>query len=391
MLHLTGMRLFFLRAFARGKRANRQTGRRSCRSSDLPESSARGPSPFAPSLLKGALRLRLAASLVLALSLTACGGGSDEPAPTSAGRDLKHVTFMAGFKPQANLPFVGVYVAQEKGFFREQDLIVTVRHAQSGEHLQLLLAGEVQLTTANGSNVVQRNAEGKPIVAIALIGQKSEQGFAVLQSSGIAAVKDWEGKTFGYKGSVPTEFLATVKANGVDAARVKQERVSFDPRVLSEGLVDILAVFVSNEPDTLARLGFPTKVFDPSAFGIPALGLTYISSRDFIAKDPEAVQRFLKAVLKGIAYANENREEALAIVMRYAPLEDREHQRFMLNTELDRAANENGFGWQTRAQWQALHDTLLEFGTITQSVDVSTVFTDVFLKEAYKDGKLVSP
>src|SRR3989304_1558581 len=270
MLHLTGMRLFFLRAFARGKRANRQTGRRSCRASDLPQNPPRGPPPFAPSLLKGALRLRLAASLVLALSLTACGGGSDEPAPTSAGRDLQHVTFMAGFKPQANLPFVGVYVAQEKGFFREQDLIVTVRHAQSGEHLQLLLAGEVQLTTANGSNVVQRNAEGKPIVAIALIGQKSEQGFAVLQSSGIAAVKDWEGKTFGYKGSVPTEFLATVKANGVDAAKAKQQAVPYDPRDLSEGLLNQLDVFLSNEPDPLTRLGFPTKVFDPSDYGIPA-------------------------------------------------------------------------------------------------------------------------
>ena len=426
MLHLTGLRRFFVRARARDIRAIRQrairqagmfgsspnggtgaqplTGRMgsvplfisskgaeqpngmrspsSCRSSDLLVGHARGPRPFALSPLLAAL---------LPLLVLACGGGSDGPAATSTGRPVKHVTFMAGFKPQANLPFVGAYVAQDKGFFREQDLIVTIRHAQSGEHLQLLLAGEVQLATANGANVLQRNAEGLPIVAVALVGQKSEQGFAVLQSSGIESVKDWEGKTFGYKGSVPTEFLATVKANGVDAARVKQERVSFDPRVLSEGLVDILAVFVSNEPDTLARLGFPTKVFDPSAFGIPALGLTYISSRDFIAKDPEAVQRFLKAVLKGIAYANENREEALAIVMRYAPLEDREHQRFMLNTELDRAKNENGFGWQTRAQWQALHDTLLEFGTIKQSVDVTTVFTDVFLKEAYKDGKLVWP
>src|SRR3972149_6085979 len=216
MLHLTGMRLFFLRAFARGKRANRQTGRRSCRSSDLPGSSARGPSLFAPSLLKGALRLQLPAALFSA------------PTPTAP------------------------------------------RRARGGEPLQLLLAGEVQLTTANGSNVVQRNAEGKPIVAIALIGQKSEQGFAVLQSSGIAAVKDWEGKTFGYKGSVATEFLATVKANGVDAAKVKQQAVSFDPRVLSEGLVDILAVFVSNEPDTLTRLGFPTTGFDPSDYDITA-------------------------------------------------------------------------------------------------------------------------
>lgn len=376
MLHLTGIRRFFVRASRR--RGRGVGGRRDAPTRLLRLSSRR------------AAGVCLMAAALLSALIVACGGGG-APEATQSGRPIKHVTFMAGFKPQANLPFVGVYVAQEKGFFREQDLIVTLRHAQSGEHLQLLLAGEVQVATANGAQVLQRNAEGLPIVAIALIGQKSEQGFAVLQSSGIESVRDWEGKKFGYKGSVPMEFLAITKANGVDATKIKQERVSFDPRVLSEGLVDILAVFLSNEPDTLARLGFPTKVFDPSAFGIPALGLTYIASRDFIAKDPEALQRFLKAVLKGIAYADEHREEALDIVMRFAPQEDREHQRYMLNTELERARNPQGFGWQTREQWQALHDALLEFGVLKQRVDVATVFTDAFLKQAYADGKLVWP
>jgi ABC-type nitrate/sulfonate/bicarbonate transport system substrate-binding protein len=302
---------------------------------------------------------------------------------------------MAGFQPQANLPFVGAYVAQEKGFFKEQALEVEIRHAQSGEHLQLLLAGEVQFSTANGAQVLQRNDQNLELVSIALVGQRSEQGYAVLASSGISTVKDWEGKTFGYKGSVPAEFLAIAKANGVDPAKINQVRVGFDPRILSEKQVDILAVFFSNEPDTLDRLGAKTRVFDPNDYGIQSLGLTYVSSREYIDKDPDAVGRFVKATLKGIEYASQNREEALDIVLKYAPQQEREHQRYMMNTEIERAFTDatrrNGLGWQTREQWQSLADTLLEYRTITKPADLTKVFTDAFVKQSYRDGKLQWP
>ncbi len=205
------------------------------------------------------------------LSSAATGADATSPATTAAATsptaeptlEPKSLTFMAGFKPQANLPFVGAYVAQEKGYFDELNLKVDIKHAQSGENLQLLLAGTVQITTANAAQVVQRESEGLPVVSVALIGQKSEQGFAVGADSGIETVQDWAGKTFGYKGSVPVEFLATAAANGLNPDDVKQVKVGYDPRVLSEGQVDILAVFVSNEPGTLERIGYPVKVFDP--------------------------------------------------------------------------------------------------------------------------------
>jgi ABC-type nitrate/sulfonate/bicarbonate transport system substrate-binding protein len=357
--------------------------------------------------------LTLVAALMLLLA--ACGDDDNNPAatagaPTAAGAAAAaeptappappapptKVTFMAGFKPQANLPFVGVYVAQEQGFFAEQNLEVEIRHAQQGEHLQLLAAGQVQFTTANAASLLLRRADpGLDIVSIALIGQKGEQGFAVLSDAGIATPRDWAGKTFGYKGSVPPEFLAVAEANDLDPASVEQVRVGFDPRILSEGQVDILAVFISNEPDTLAKLGFPTTVFDPNDYGIPALGLTYMTTGEYIAAEPETVERFLKAVLKGLEYAAANPEAALDIVMAYAPDEDRAHQQYMLGIELERAlageAAAHGIGWQTAAQWQALEESLVKYGALAEPLDVSGAFTDTFLQRIYRDGVLVWP
>ena len=171
--------------------------------------------------------------------------------------------------------------------------------------------------------------------------------------------------------------------------------VGFDPRILSEGVVDILPVFFSNEPGTLERIGVQTKVFDPMDYGVASLGLTYIATREYVAKDPDAVQRFVTAVLHGIEYADANPEEALDIVMKYASQEDRDHQRFMLTTELERAKTEstrtNGFGWQTLAQWQGLQDMLLENQGIQNPVDPAKVFTDEFVRKAYADGDLARP
>lgn len=339
----------------------------------------------------GLRQLSIAFIAVLLFAL-ACGEADSEPESTAAGAaassqelEPKNLTFMAGFKPQANLPFVGAYVAQEKGFFDELNLDVDIRHAQSGEHLQLLLAGEVQVSTANAAQVVLRNSEDLPVVSVALVGQQSEQGFAVGADSGIESVSDWEGKRFGYKGSVPVEFLAVAQANGLDPDTVDQVKVSFDPRVLSEGQVDILAVFVSNEPGQLERIGYPVHVFDPSDDDVAAMGLTYIASRDGIAEDPEAIGRFVRGALRGITYAAENPEEALDIVMQYAPQENPEQQEFMLSTELSRATTaatgENGYGWQTQEQWQALSDMLASFELTSGEVDVTQIFTMQFLSE----------
>ena len=73
------------------------------------------------------------------------------------------------------------------------------------------------------------------MVAIALFGQRGQQGFLALKDSGIATPNDWEGRTFGYKVSIPPDYLAIVEAQQVDRSAVQEVRVGFDPRVLTEG------------------------------------------------------------------------------------------------------------------------------------------------------------
>ena len=346
--------------------------------------------------------LILPGMLLIALTLAACGGAEDKAAvPETAAPtpEPQKITFMAGFKPQANLPFVGVYVAKEKGFFQEEGLDVDIQHSSGGsQHVQLLLAGQVQFTTADAANVLQRIADpGLPLLAIALIGQTGQQGWVTLAGSGLDDPADWRGKTVGYRSTVPPDLLAILKSRGMTLDDVNAQNIGYEPpQLLVEGRVDVYPVFLSNEPDIIRRkLGKEVKVLSAADYGMPTLGLTYVTTKDYASQHPEVVERFLKAVLHGIEWARDNRDEAVDIVLEYATGEEREHQRFMLNTELAAAESqvtqENGLGWQTAEQWQALSASLREFGALTKPVDAGAAFSDQFLSAIYKDGQLQWP
>lgn len=319
--------------------------------------------------------------LVIFLSFAGC------VAPAATSEPEPAIVFMEGYKPQANLPFVGVYVAQEKGFFAEEKVKVTIQHSPgTGQHLQLTVAGKVDVTTQDAAVLLKRRADpGLPLVAFALIGQKGQQAFAALASSGMRTPADWVGHTVGYKGTVSPELLAMLAKHGIQENQLDIVNVGFDPRLLSEGVVDLYPLFKSNEPYLLKKWGFELTMWDPADDGIPTLGLTYVTSDATLAAKPEALTRFLRAALKGIQYAEQHTDEAVGIVMKYAgPETDPDHMRFMLETELKDlhvgTAKEGGAGWQTLDQWQALAAYLEQYDSM-KPIDPATAFTTSILEK----------
>ena len=307
------------------------------------------------------------------------------------------IVFMAGFKPQANLPFAAVYIAEEKGYFVEQNIDVEILHSGGGgENIQSLLSDRVHVTTSDANSVLKYRASQKaPLVAIALFGQTGQQAFVSLKESGINSPKDWSGKKFGYKISIPPDYLAIIDAQEVNRNSIEEIQVGFDPRILIERKVDILAVFKSNEPDTLRKMGHDVNVFEAAKYGVPTLGLTYVVTETHLKTHSDENQRFLKATLKAVDFIKNNEEEALDIVMKYADKEDKEHMRFMLATEMHdaitSATEQKGIGWMEVDQWKALHDSLRLYDAIATDVDIENVMTTDLLKEIYSNGKLLWP
>jgi ABC-type nitrate/sulfonate/bicarbonate transport system substrate-binding protein len=336
--------------------------------------------------------LLLLAPLVLLLS--ACVPAN--LAQPTAQPALRTVRFMAGYKPQANLPFVAVYVAQANGYFAQQGLQAEITHATGqGEHLKLLLQGSLDVITASADEVLARRADGLPVVAIAVLGQRDQRAYAVLESSPIRTLKDWEGRTVGFKVEPAPDYLAMLAAANVDRSRVQEVPVGFDPRLLAAGKVDVYPVFESNEPDTLQRLGAPVRLFRPDDYSVPGLGLTFETRQELLDGDPDLLARFLKATLHAVEWTRDHRDEATDIVMQWAPQEERAHQRAMLDVELDMAESPltqaRGIGWASRDQWQAFQDSLLRFGGVKAAVEVDSAYSERVLQRIYVDNRLQWP
>ena len=107
------------------------------------------------------------------------------------------------------------------------------------------------------------------------------------------------------------------------------------------------------------------------------------------------MERFLKATMKALEYARDNRDEAIEIVMKYAPEEDPAHQRFMLDTEFDDAVSpltdRRGLGQMSPDQWQALYDHLTAHEALPKPFDYNDAFTTQFLDAIYDGNTLQWP
>lgn len=339
----------------------------------------------------------VACAVALVALLPACSAATSRPAaepdsvraastPAATPKPVERVSFMAGFTPQANLPFVAVYVAQERGFFAQERLQVDIRHSSGqDEHLKLLLNKNVDFITASAPQAVRRRAEGLPTKAIALFGQRGDQGYVARADSGIRGPADFKGRTIGFKaGIVPAELEAMLNSAGLTRNDVKLVSVGFDPREFIEKKVEVYPVFLSNEPDTIRRAGVPITVFDPHDYGVATLGLTFLAHEDTVSQRPDVTERFLRATLRATKWIEANPDAATEITVKYAKGAEPTHQRFLLGVDLDNAKRADGIGRAGAAQWQGLVDLLTNFKVLTKPVEVNQVYDFSIVDRLYE-------
>lgn len=349
------------------------------------------------------LRALLSAVTLLAVSLLgACadeGGGTpavpSAPAASSAPPaatptpEPRKVTFMAGFRPQANLPFVAVYLAKSKGFFAEEGLEVEVQHSSGSEHLRLVLEKNIDFTTGTAAQVIRRRYEDLPVRAVALFGQRGDQAYVARADSGIRTPADFRGKRVGFKsGVVPAELKAMLASSSVPESDVRLQAVGFDPRVFIEGAVDVYPVFINNEPFAIRKTGLAINLIDPQDFGVATLGLTLLAHQDTVRNDPELVRRFLRATMRGALYAQAHVDEGVQATLQYAQGADPEAQKYLLETDLALARRADGMGRADLAQWRALEELLRKYEVIDRPVDVATAWEGSFIDGLYTNRQL---
>jgi len=126
------------------------------------------------------------------------------------------------------------------------------------------------------------------------------------RSRGIQALSDIDGKTLGIaEGDLSIRLWpALARQNGINAASVKQSRISAAVRepMLSAGQVDAVTGFSYLSGVNLRDRGVPADdlvVLRYADYGCEAYGFALIVNPAFAAAKPEAVKGFLRAVMAG--------------------------------------------------------------------------------------------
>jgi len=345
--------------------------------------------------------------LLIALMLAACGtqqppaappnGGAesaaDDPATESSQQneqkaDTESLTSVkVGLDWTPNTNHTGLYVAQQKDYYRDNGLEVEIVQAQEGGTVEQLVAtGRLAFGVSYQEFVTQARAEQVPVVSIAAIIQHNTSGFASRAEENITSASDFAGKKYGAFGSPIEDAVISglMECEGADFEQVEFVNIgSSDFFVATErGDVDFAWVFqgwTGIEADIrgvdLNMLMINDMDCLPDYYS-PVL----ITSEQMIAEQPEIVRSFVQASSQGYQFAIEQPEEAATILLDAVPELDEElvdASQTYLATQYQ--ADAPHWGEQQMEVWQEYAKWMNERDLIPQMISPAEAFTNEFL------------
>jgi two-component system sensor histidine kinase/response regulator len=199
---------------------------------------------------------RIASRFISRSALLPVALGLCVAAPATA---LEQVTVQLKWRHQ--FQFAGFYAAQDKGYYRDAGLEVTLLEAQRGaDYVKSVLSGRAQYGTGNSSLLLHR-AAGEPVVVLAAIFQHSAAAlFALRPPDGRA--RQWNGARVmllpGYE-----ELEAYLLRQGVQQSQLRLMPSTFRIEDLAEGKIDLMPGYITTSPYLLDRTGVRYEILAP--------------------------------------------------------------------------------------------------------------------------------
>ncbi|AFV01380.1 Hydroxymethylpyrimidine ABC transporter, substrate-binding protein component [Dehalobacter sp. UNSWDHB] len=324
--------------------------------------------------------------IVLLLILTVTLSGCSKQAEQNSGQNNQSVklTLMLDWTPNTN--HTGLFVAQDKGYFKDQGLEVSIVNPSSqGTLEQLVATGKVDFGISAQEQVTSARLSDLPLVSLATIIQHNTSGFVSLRSKNILTAKDFEGKTYGGWG-LPSE-------TAILTALMQKENADFSKiNMVNIGETDQLASLNSNIDLTWIFYGWTgiqaeirgqelnmiwLKDIDPALdYYTPVI----VSNEKMIQSNPDTVRKMMQAISAGYEFAIENPEESAKILIKYAPESDPEmikRSQAWLSPQYEADAKQ--WGVQKATVWENYSKWLYDNKLVTKMMDSSKAFTNDFL------------
>ncbi len=328
------------------------------------------------------LFLTLVSAITTAIVLSACGANTPAanppvpPASVSIQLAWTHEYSSASF-----------YAAEKNGHFAAQNLNVRLDEggfASKGyiEPIAQVVNGTVDFGVTGAAGILQARSEGKPVVAVATIMQRSPLAILSLANSDILRPQDLIGHRVAVAdGGAAGLFNLFLKSQHIDpTALTIVPRVSYGIDPLANGEVDALVAWVINEGVQLNEAGITPNVMMLSDYGVDSYEMVLFTSEKMIAEHPDTVKGVVQAMVQGTRDVVDNPNQAASLVLAYNSKLDLDGQRRRIQATLP-LLNPPGaqLGMMQPAIWQLTYQMMRDQKVLTQPIDLDRVSTAKFL------------
>lgn len=281
-----------------------------------------------------------------------------------------------------------IFLAKDKGFFAAEGIDMELLPGE-GSTVTVKLVGNrtAEFGYAAADQSLMAFGRELPVVATAVILQKSPASIVFPMATGIRTLKDLYGKTLGLqlRSTVEKQWRAVAKINDIDTSRIREVPADRAIAPLIENKsIDAGVAFFFNDGLKLVADGIPTSWILFADVGLPIYSTALLTNAALIKENPDLVHRFTRAFVKGWTYSASHPQEALEIFLKDNPAVDPRYSALKLPEVLKLTetpdTRENGLGHSTRASWEAMQKALIDMGTMKAPVDVGQVFTNDFLR-----------
>jgi NitT/TauT family transport system substrate-binding protein len=313
--------------------------------------------------------------ILVCILLTACGGKA--PATT-----LTQVRLPLGYIP--DLQFAPLYVAVQKGYFRDAGIQVTFDYSMETDITALVGANQIQFGVVSGDQVLLARAQGLPIVYVAAWYQQYPVSLVAKSTQNIHSLADLRGKTIGLPGLYGANYIglrAMLHAGGLSEADVKLDSIGYTQvDALARDRDQAVSVYTNNEPVQLRSEGYSlTELRVADYVQLASNGL--ITNEKTISQNPDLVRRMIKAFLQGLADTIADPAAAYTISKAYvqnlAQLDPALQQQKLATViglwKADR------LGYSQPKAWDSMQSVLLEMGLLIKPLDLTKAYSNNFL------------
>ena len=303
---------------------------------------------FRRSLPVSRLSHALAPVRLLSLALIVAAG------PAAA---LEKVTLQ--LKDTHQFQFAGLYAAQEKGFFREAGLEVSLRELRGHDVAQPVLEGEAAYGIGSTTLLLNRS-RGEPVVVLASLFQHSP---AVLMArSSAAGQRPFQQNATVMLAPHSVNLLAYLKKSGVQIGQLQQLAHSANPEDLARGKVDAMSAQLTDPPFLKGGAGAGLDILMPRALGIDFYDHVLFTTETELREHPARAAAMRAATLRGWKYALAHPGEIVDLIRaRYPERLSRAHllyQASVLPGLMDVDVIEPGYSNPER--WRAIADAYMQ-------------------------------